>query len=287
MSKFVMSNEDWTTLMQYAKYAYDEHKSEIGGYMVVKYVDKQFVFSEPVILQQEITASNTDITTEALGKYFTETEIKYGGEPYWLCWWHSHHTMDVFWSGTDKTAIEQSVNDNYAFSLVINLKQEQILRISDWKTGTQTDTKVKILGKEFEIPQSIKDEVESLCTKPSLVSTNTGWYGRHYSKKISKEQLTMWQDELDDEKVNLEADIDNILQDYLIDNDYPTARKRFGTLNRKLGQSKSELRVIKLEQDELDTVINYALAEQYIYAKGTEPDIAEIVADASFERSFK
>ena len=77
------------------------------------------------------------------------------------------------------------------------------------------------------------------------------------------------------------------MQDYLLDNDYPTARKRFGTLNRKLGQSKSELRVIKLEQDELDTVINYALAEQYIYAKGTEPDKAEMIADASFERSFK
>ena len=163
MSKFIMSNEDWTTLQHYARHAWDEYQSEIGGYMVVKYINNQFVFTEPVILEQEITAGNTDITKEAMGKYFTETEIKHGKEPYWLCWWHSHHTMGVFWSATDTTAIEQDQHTDYDFSLVINLKEEQILRISDWKTGTQVDTVVEIESKTVEMPKYISDNVAELC----------------------------------------------------------------------------------------------------------------------------
>ena len=38
-----MSNDDWNTLQHYAQYAWDEHQAEIGGYMVVKYVNDQFV----------------------------------------------------------------------------------------------------------------------------------------------------------------------------------------------------------------------------------------------------
>ena len=50
MSKFVMNQDDWNTIQQYSRYAYDEHGSEIGGYMLVKEVDNKFVFTDPVIL---------------------------------------------------------------------------------------------------------------------------------------------------------------------------------------------------------------------------------------------
>ena len=101
----------------------------------------------------------------------------------------------------------------------------------------------------------------------------------------------MWEDKQDDEKVQLEADLDNILQDYLMDNDYDSCRKKVGNLNRKLGRDKSELRVVNLKKDNLDLVINVALAEDYIYVKGTEHDtdgmVAQAIADSAFERSFK
>jgi len=286
MSKFIMSNEDWTTLHQYARHAWDEYQSEIGGYMIVKYIENAFVFTEPVILEQEITAGNTDITKEAMGKYFTESEIKHGDEPYWFCWWHSHHTMGVFWSSTDITAIEQDKHSDYDFSLVINLKQEQILRISDWKTGIQTDTEVTIVNKEFEIPNEIKDNVAQLCTKPSTVIKGNKW--NSYPTRVpSKEQIQLWADESDQEKVNLEVDIDNILQDYLLDDDYKMCRKRLGNLNRKLGAKKSELRVIVLDKELLDSVINIVLADQYIYPKGTSYDLDDLLSSAAFERSFE
>lgn len=293
MSKFIMSNEDWTTLQHYARHAWDEYQSEIGGYMIVKYVNEQFVFTEPVILEQEITAGNTDITKEAMGKYFTETEIKHGKEPYWLCWWHSHHTMGVFWSATDTTAIEQDQHSGYDFSLVINLKEEQILRISDWKTGTQIDTEVEIQNKTMEIPKYISDNVAELCTKPSpIVSRHVDWggnWGSNWNKspKIPQEQVQIWADKVDQEKVDLEVDIDSILQDYTMDDDYGMCRKRLGNLNRKLGARKSELRVGVLDKDMLDSVINLVMADQYIYSKGTTFDLESMLDESAWERSFK
>ena len=284
-----MSNENWTTLQQYARHAWDEYQSEIGGYMIVKYINNQFVFTEPVILEQEITAGNTDITKEAMGKYFTETEIKHGKEPYWLCWWHSHHTMGVFWSATDTTAIEQDQHSGYDFSLVINLKEEQILRISDWKTGTQIDTVVEIENKTMEIPKYISDNVAELCTKPSpVIKTSVGWGSTwDTTRKVTKSQVQLWADKVDEEKVNLEAEIDDILQDYTMDDDYGMCRKRLGNLNRKLGARKSELRVGVLDKVMLDSVINIVLADSYIYSKGTDFDIDTMLAQTAWERSFR
>jgi len=289
MSKFIMSNENWTTLQHYARHAWDEYQSEIGGYMVVKYINNQFVFTEPVILEQEITAGNTDITKEAMGKYFTETEIKHGKEPYWLCWWHSHHTMGVFWSATDTTAIEQDQHNGYDFSLVINLKEEQILRISDWKTGTQIDTVVEIENKTMEIPKYISDNVAELCTKPSpVIRTSVGWGSTwDTTRKVTKNQVQLWADKVDEEKVDLEAEIDNILQDYTMDDDYGMCRKRLGNLNRKLGARKSELRVGVLDKVMLDSVINIVLADSYIYSKGTDFDIDTMLEQTTWEGSFK
>ena len=48
---------------------------------------------------------------------------------------------------------------------------------------------------------------------------------------------------------------------------------------------------VNLKQENLDLVINVALAEDYIYVKGTEHDtdgmVAQAIADSAFERSFK
>lgn len=293
MSKFVMSNDDWNTLQHYAQYAWDEHQAEIGGYMLVKYVDDQFVFSNPCILEQEITGSNTDITQDALAEYYMKQEIENVSEPYWLCWWHSHHTMGVFWSSTDHEAIEQSKCNGYAFALVINLKEEQILRVSDWKTGIHTDTKVKIQNVETEIPDVIKKEVEKLCTKPKVEirTYKTPTFDKRHPYQYTYGQIGMWEDHQDNEKMQLEADLDNILQDYLMDDDYDSCRKKVGNLNRKLGRNESELRVVNLKKEDLDIVINLVLAEDYIYVKGTKHDtegmVAQAIADSAFERSFK
>tara|TARA_Y100000768_G_scaffold28469_1_gene19031 strand:+ start:129 stop:1028 length:900 start_codon:yes stop_codon:yes gene_type:complete len=286
-----MNQEDWDTIQNYSRYAYEEHKSEIGGYMLVKEVDNKFVFTDPVILEQEITGSNTEITAEAVSDYQVKMEVQHGKEDYWLCWWHSHHTMDVFWSSTDHTAINQheTVNGKYTFNLVVNLKQEHILRVCDWRTGTQTDLQMEI-GNKTEIPDYIINEVEEKCTKPKPITykystkntpnTFNNMYGGGYYN-----QMNIWAtDKTDEERVNLEAKLDNILRDYTNDSDYPKYRKAVGNLNRKLGRDKSELRVLMVEHEQLASCVHLLLADDYIYAKGADkPNIQEL---ADFEQSF-
>ena len=297
MSKFVMNKNDWNKIHEYCKYAYDEHSSEIGGYLTVSYENGQFVFHSPVILEQTISGSNTEITTEALTEYYMKVDIENTGKPYWLCWWHSHHTMDVFWSATDYEAIASQECNDYTFALVTNLKREQILRVSDWRTGIQTDTKVEILGNEFVISDETKKEVDTLCEKEKVVvkTVNTSVFNRGGYYNGWENQVSIWKDEVDEEKVNLEAEIDNILVDYQTDDDYEICRKRFANLNRKQGHKKSELRVALLEKEVLDKVMNTALADEYIYPKGTKHNVDHMISNAelddvfnsSFERRLK
>ena len=300
MSKFVMNKDDWDKIHEYCNYAYDKYSSEIGGYLTVSYEDDRFVFHSPVILEQEISGGNTEITAEALAEYYMKVDIENTGKPYWLCWWHSHHTMGVFWSATDDAAIASQECNNYTFALVTNLKREQILRVSDWKTGIQTDTEVEILGDKFEVSDETKKEVDTLCKEEKVVIKKVGspivdrsvYYG-DYNGWGS--QVSIWKDQVDQEKVDLEADIDNILIDYQADDDYDTCRKRFANLNRKQGHKKSELRVALLDKKILDKVINSALADEYIYPKGTKHNVENMIANAelddvfnaSFERSSK
>lgn len=290
MSKFVMNQDDWNTIQQYSRYAYDEHGSEIGGYMLVKEVDNKFVFTDPVILEQEICASNTEITADAVSDYTVKMELKHGKGEYWLCWWHSHHTMGVFWSSTDHTAINQhkSVLGRYTFNLVVNLKQEHILRVCDWRTGIQTDVQMEI--GDHQIPDHIINEVEEKCTKPKPVTyrystkktpnTFNDMYGGGYYN-----QMNIWAtDKTDEERVQLEAKLDNILQDYTNDSDYPKYRKAVGNLNRKLGRNKSELKVLMVEHEQLASCVHLLMADDYIYAKGADkPNIQELT---DFEQSF-
>tara|TARA_R100001510_G_scaffold18041_4_gene15427 strand:+ start:3172 stop:4089 length:918 start_codon:yes stop_codon:yes gene_type:complete len=291
MSKFIMNQKDWDTIQNYSRYAYDEHKSEIGGYMLVKEIDNKFVFTDPVILEQEITASNTEITADAVSDYTVKMEVQHGKEEYWLCWWHSHHTMDVFWSPTDHTAINQhkTITGKYTFNLVINLKGEHILRVCDWRTGTQTDLQMKI-GDTTEIPDYIINEVEEKCSKPKPITyryqtTKTNNTFNHMYSGGYVNQMNIWaSDTTDEERVDLEAKLDTILQDYLNDSDYPKYRKAVANLNRKLGRDKSELRVLMVDKEQLMQCVHLLMADEYIYAKGSDkPDIQTSI---DFEKSF-
>ena len=107
---YYISPKDYNTIINYARAAYDEHKCEIGGMAVcLEDKDGDWIILDPVILKQEISASNCVLDKEELAKYYTRTGMskKYKKANYRFLWWHSHHTMAAFWSNTDLTAIEE------------------------------------------------------------------------------------------------------------------------------------------------------------------------------------
>ncbi len=178
--EILIHKESWDKIINYAKAAYVSEKCEIGGMSVVTLdKDGDWTIENPVILKQEIGGTICDLDKEDLAKYYTEMAMKYKDQVFRFCWWHSHHTMDAFWSGTDLSSIDEygEGESDVSFALVVNLKEEYKCRISVWKpVEIHQDVKIKILDDtpEVEIPLEIVTEVKAKCKPRSLSSYQTG-----------------------------------------------------------------------------------------------------------------
>ena len=167
---------DWNKIMNYANAAYDTEKCEIGGMSVVTQdTDGDWMIQNPVILKQEIGSTTCDLDKEELAKYYTEMAVKYKNIDFRFCWWHSHHTMSAFWSGTDLSSIEEygEGESDLSFALVVNLKEEYKCRISVWKPiEIHKDIKLNIIKDiDDKIPVEILAEVKAKCETRSYKTT--------------------------------------------------------------------------------------------------------------------
>jgi len=173
---FYITQKNWDKILGYAEEAYDTEKSEIGG-MSVMVEDKggDWNLEDPVILKQEITAGNTVLEKEALSRYYSKVGKKMGNKNFRFCWWHSHHTMSAFWSGTDITAIDEYSDGDFSFALVVNLKGEYKFRVSVWNpVEAHQDTELEIVDAKHRCTKKMKEEVKTLCSRPT--STYSGSY---------------------------------------------------------------------------------------------------------------
>tara|TARA_Y100001963_G_scaffold56155_1_gene78500 strand:- start:485 stop:1432 length:948 start_codon:yes stop_codon:yes gene_type:complete len=172
-----IDKECWDKIINYAKAAYHTEKCEIGGMSVVTQdKDGDWLIQEPVILKQEIGSTTCDLDKEELAKYYTKMAVKYNETNFRFCWWHSHHTMGAFWSGTDISSIDEygEGESDLSFALVVNLKEEYKCRVSVWKpVEIHQDVELKILSDkpDVEIPLDIVTEVKEKCETRSIVNT--------------------------------------------------------------------------------------------------------------------
>ena len=169
MTEFYIEKKDWDKVISYAQAAWDEHRSEIGGMMVVvQDKDDDWQVQDPVILKQRISSGNTHLDKEELAKYYTKAAKKYKDNIFRFCWWHSHHTMAAFWSGTDTSTIDEFNDGDFSFALVVNLKEEYKFRVSVWRPmEVHEDVDLEILSADKTVKQSIINEVNKLCEKES------------------------------------------------------------------------------------------------------------------------
>ena len=116
--KFWISQENFNKVISYAESAYRLHKSEIGGQLVVlEDKDGDYILEDPVILKQEISMGNCELDGEQLAIHYSKMIGKHGNDVR-HCWWHSHHTMAAFWSGTDSSTILDNPSNDWTLSLV-------------------------------------------------------------------------------------------------------------------------------------------------------------------------
>lgn len=285
MSNFYMKEKVWDKIQNYSKYAYDEHKSEIGGMLLAeKDNDGRWHLHSPVILEQEISAGNTSLSKEALASYYTKTAMKHKERDIKFVWWHSHHTMDVFWSSTDLTAIDEMNQGDWSISLVVNLEQKYKLRVNIWKPfpAVVDDVEMEIVRKEPEMPKSIINEVEKLCStytpivnKANGYATNYRYYNYRnpYANQSSTDkngQTTIWTLNQDDEEeriqVRYEAKVEDILFDACNNTiDYKEFSTSMAKLNVELLNADSEMRVGIPEEAQFDAATLHLEAEDYFH----------------------
>lgn len=262
MSEFYITQADWNTIQQYSRYAYEKHKSEIGG-MCIAEKDKNgdYFLKNPVILKQSISASNTELSKEALASYYTKTAMKMKDKDYQFVWWHSHHTMNAFWSSTDLKAIEEMNQGDMSISLVVNLKEEYVLRVNIWKPypAVADELDLNIISNKPDIPKYISEKVEKLCSDRSTSISNyynnrsNGYNYGGYSRVMGNGQMSVFNvnnykkasDEDEGSFLTIaERIVDDGIQDYLNDSiNYCDFVKNMHNCNASLAEKGSKYRI--------------------------------------------
>jgi len=195
--RFFIEKDTWKKVISYAESSYHQFKAEIGGQLVVIQDDEgDFILKEPVILKQEVTGGNCTMEAEALALHYSKMVNLYGDKVR-HCWWHSHHTMGAFWSGTDDATIMENRTNDFSLSLVVNLKEEYKLRVQFfYPIEHEENVTLHFLEDETIRDNNIDKEVKQLCSVPTYTVPV------HNYKIKNSNQSTLWtkeeQKEVDD-----------------------------------------------------------------------------------------
>ena len=282
--KFWISRENFERVIAYAESAYRQFKSEIGGQLVVlEDKDGDYILEDPVILKQEISTANCELDGQELAIHYSKMIGKHGNNVR-HCWWHSHHTMGAFWSGTDDATILSHPANDWTLSLVVNLKREYKLRIQFFSPFMhEENVELNFLQEEHDIDNILDAEVKELCSKETTSIVTYGGVGHqgHLWNQQQKEihsynqsyGYNSWLDDVDDELEITGIPIDffeaciekmDKLSDDLTDGSIKMKafRKGVKSLNEKLKQYNLKVsdKVAKGTKDEIEAECLYTHA---------------------------
>ena len=292
-AKFWMSKDDWNKIISYADSAYHQMKSEIGGQMiVVEDDDGDFILKAPVILKQTVSAGDCEMEAEALALHYAKMVGKYG-ENVRHCWWHSHHTMGAFWSGTDNNTILANESQDFTVSLVVNLKQEYKLRVQFFYPFEHEEN---VTLNFLEDADEVRDEkldalVKETCSKAVVVVTpynqnalkgyatygqSSLWtkqdqdevdeynygYGAYDSVKQSSSKLDL--DQVPPEKMKIVNDLVEDVQDKIMEEtcSYEQFLEMRKTVNKSI--EKYNLRMKLMTKGDIDTAAYHYWPEDFL-----------------------
>ena len=200
--QFIISEQCWHIMQQFAGLAYDKDKNEISGLLHVRKgvhpVDGEPVYElfDPIILEQENTGTTTELDGDAIRDYTIKAGMKYGKDIK-FCWWHSHHTMGAFWSGTDENEIDAWENESFSLALVINLKEEFVFRVSLWKANElpiaehyDTDLTIERKQPKIKVTEAMMKQYDELCDNKVHTIIN-GYRKPHQPNMFQRQEINL------------------------------------------------------------------------------------------------
>ena len=177
------------TMMRYAFRV--QPTLEVGGFGKLELLadGKGAVVTDILIPPQEVGSTAVDF--KRTGMEWMMVELMKRGETLadWNLWWHSHHSMGAFASGTDTDTLEgfaPMLGKGWAIGLVGDLKDKWVawLNVANgpWLL-TQKEIEVVVLRPEIEPDlKAIVDEMmESVTKEKSTWSGKTTYVGSEYT----------------------------------------------------------------------------------------------------------
>ena len=251
-----------------------------------------------VILKQEISSGNTVLQQEALSIYYSKVGKKMGNTNFRFCWWHSHHTMSAFWSGTDITAIDEFNEGDFSFALVVNLKGEYKFRVSVWKpVEVHQDIDLEIIDQKNKCTKKMKSEVEDLCsTDTSISKWKKSNYGNIYRYNYKSNPYLLKEAEEDPRQEKLSFISSNGPKTYIeiveeVDsfNDdltdgtikYNAYKDAIEDLNKELEEEKSLYKVNLIKESQKDDLL-YILPAQLVVYAATGDEVDDVYSDYGY-----
>ena len=144
-NEILIDYETYQKMFAYANIAKSKLDSEVGGYLVIDEIPEGGLKVIDILLPEQ-TVSGGSFTAKPGIKCAPEVIPKIKG------WWHSHHNMGTFHSGTDDDTLgdkwngETATSPPYALSIVVALPNEIKAYLQYFKP---------IALKKVEIPVSI------------------------------------------------------------------------------------------------------------------------------------
>lgn len=94
---------------------------EVSGFGKVVRLDGHLHVRDAFLIKQENTGGSTDIDPEDMARTMYRTKDEPGDLNFW---WHSHHNMAAYFSGTDDDTIKQFGKNGWILATVFNHRDE-------------------------------------------------------------------------------------------------------------------------------------------------------------------
>ncbi len=152
------------------------------------------------VVKQECGPCSTIMDDNEVLELYSEMERTSPGSSANLnCWIHSHANMDVFWSGTDDSTIDDLV-DGYLLSIVVNKKGEILARVDSSIPISSTIDKLPIeVEQDGDVVDFCKEAAEKI-TKRKIPKGKILVNGKPIQGNLSGYEFDMtghWPDDFD------------------------------------------------------------------------------------------
>ena len=146
-------------------------RGEVSGLGTVIPHNDGLLIQEVYLLEQQCTGCHTELDDEAVAQLLVQLDSEGIDTGTIRFWWHSHGTMQAFWSSTDTHCIAGLANDSYLVSLVTNKIGDDRMRVDLFQPFHATFDKlpllidVKDLGLRDMCKAEFHDKVDELVMK--------------------------------------------------------------------------------------------------------------------------